>query len=84
MTVRVDADFADRLDAILEEFGVVAWNGFRESDDDVLDGIGFTLDVSFTDGRKIDAVGYMMWPENYDDAVGAFHVLFREAYLRRR
>ncbi len=83
-TVRVDADFADRLAAILEEFGVGAWDGFRETDDDVMDGIGFTLDVTFTDGRKIDAMGYMMWPAGYDDAVEAFHALFGEAYLKRR
>ena len=82
--VSVDADFVDRLGAILKEFEVEDWNGFHEMDYDIMDGIGFTLDVAFTDGRIIDAVGYMEWPEHYGDVAGAFYDLFMDAFNKYR
>ena len=38
----------------------MARDGFRETGGEITDGIGFTLDVSFAYGRKIDAADCMM------------------------
>ena len=83
-TVNVDGAYADRLEAILREYGVAEWNGFDEMDSDIMDGIGFTLDVKLADGSGIDAVGYMKWPPKYDEAARAFHGLFLEIYEKYR
>ncbi len=80
LTVNPDADFAARLGTVLQEHDVGSWNGFNEQDSGIMDGIGFSLHIVLEDGAKIDATGYMEWPEHYNDAASAIHKLFLEIY----
>ena len=53
---------------LLEEFNkldIYSWNGYREADDEVLDGMGFTLYVKFPDGSVINASGSNKFPKNF-------------------
>ena len=81
-TVIVDAEFVDRLEAVLTEYDVKSWNGFDEKDYDIMDGIGFSLDVVMADESEIDAVGYMEWPEGFGYVSSAFDELFLGAYKK--
>ena len=79
----VDEDFSVRLGAILAEYGVAEWDGFDEADENVMDGIGFSLHVTMGDGSTIDAGGYMEWPEGYGKAAAAIHDLFLGLYREK-
>ena len=68
----VDAKCLDELASVIKEKGVAKWDGFDKSEDGVLDGSGFSLKVEYDDGKKIDAHGYMIYPDNYDEVQDAF------------
>lgn len=61
-----DAGLLDKAKEILEKYEVGKWNGFHETDPMALDGSGFSLRVTFSDGTKISASGNNRFPENYD------------------
>ena len=82
-TVAVDADFVEKLANVLNEHDVPGWNGFDERDPDIMDGIGFFLRVVTEDGAKVEAVGYMEWPDGYNEAAAAIHNLFESVYKKR-
>ncbi len=82
-TVAVDADFVEKLANVLNEHDVPGWNGFDERDPDIMDGIGFVLRVVTEDGSKVEAVGYMEWPDGYNEAAAAIHDLFESVYKKR-
>ena len=71
----VDAAFAEKLKAILKEYGVGSWNGFNKSDKHVLDGNSFSLTV-YMGEEEISAHGYMRWPKNYREFKEAVTALF--------
>ena len=79
-TVAVDGSFVEKLENVLNEHNIADWNGFDEQDTDVMDGIGFVLRVVMKDGTKIEAGGYMEWPEGYNEAAAAIHDLFQSVY----
>ncbi len=62
-----DAWMAD-LARLLEKYNVPGWNGFRGQDQDVLDGDEFSMHVSYNGGKKMQASGYMQFPDGF----GAF------------
>ena len=72
----VTEDFARDLEQILVDHEVGAWNGFDKVDKRVLDGNGFSLYITMTDGTSVDAHGYMRWPKNYTDVKAAVEALF--------
>ena len=55
---------------VLDRYDVASWNGFSQSQDFVLDGEGFWLDFTLTDGTKVHARGNNAFPENYFAAMG--------------
>ncbi len=66
----LDAAKAAELEALLEKYGVRAWNGFKGRPlMDVLDGKGFDLDITFRDGSTVSAGGENAFPDGYN----AFH-----------
>ena len=73
----VDQSFARELEQILVDHEVGAWNGFDKVDKRVLDGNGFSLYITMTDGTSVDAHGYMRWPKNYTDVKAAVEALFQ-------
>lgn len=60
-----NAETISELKKTLKEQDVYSWDGFDESDEDVLDGMGFTLYIKFSDGSFINAQGYNMFPDNF-------------------
>lgn len=62
----------EKILSYVNEYNVAAWDGFHESNPDVLDGEGFSFDMVLGDDRKISAGGSNAWPDNY----GSFHRAF--------
>lgn len=60
----------DLLD-IIEDYGLFSWDGFDESDPFALDGEGFTLIATFSDGMSLSASGENAFPDHYFDAAEA-------------
>lgn len=84
LTLAVDDDFSRRIEAIIEQYKLLKWDGFHKSDKDVLDGSGFGFSAKFEDGIHISAGGYERYPKNYADAKGALDELFLTKYEQVR
>ena len=56
----------DELKKIINDNNIYEWDGFDEQEEHVYDADGFTLEVYYSDGRLLQAKGYMHYPENYD------------------
>ena len=65
--IMVDADCLTELSKIINDNEIYKWNGFDKSDDDIMDGEGFSLSVAYDDGKKIEAHGYMKFPSGYKE-----------------
>ena len=65
----MDRETADALMQIIDEYDVARWDGFSESEEHVLDGEGFWLEIALTDGTRITARGENAFPENYFPAI---------------
>ena len=65
----MDSETADALMRIIDEYDVPRWDGFDESEENVLDGEGFWLEIALTDGTRITARGENACPENYFPAI---------------
>ena len=48
-----------------EEQDLKSWDGFSESDPDVMDGYGFSLEAELADGTAISAYGSNAYPDGY-------------------
>ena len=67
----VSMDEVNVLMEVIESYDLVSWDGFSESRDDVLDGEGFRLEFTLTDGSSVQASGDNAFPDHYFDAMGA-------------
>ena len=76
--------FRDKIKDILIKYHVEKWNGFKKYAKDVLDGDSFSFYVKMKDGNKIEANGYMMWPDNYRDVVREIDSLFMDVYNNKK
>ena len=65
-----------RLCALADELGLKAWNGFHGTNPNVLDGDGFGVHIVFVGGDKVDASGYMEFPQGYRMAKNALFSFF--------
>lgn len=70
---RYNGQSYDMLCEKLDHLGVRKWNGFNESDPNVLDGNMFSLDIELEGGRFIRAHGSNAYPPNY----GRFEEMLR-------
>ncbi len=68
----IDVKVFDDLAVIVRENGLGKWDGFNKSADGIMDGYGFTLKIEFDDEKKIDAHGYMQFPDNFNDVRDKF------------
>jgi len=66
----ISADAANALVKVIDTYDMASWDGFSESQSFVLDGEGFWLDFSLTDGTRVHASGDNAFPEHYFDAIG--------------
>ena len=76
----VNVGFAEKIVMILKKYHVGRWNGFNKIDRMVMDGDGFSLDVSFQNGSRIHAHGYMRYPKNYSSVRGELDTAFMNLY----
>lgn len=51
---------------IVKEQNIASWNNFSKSDDNILDGYSFSIEIKFKNGETINAHGYEKYPKNYD------------------
>lgn len=75
---KVDATFMDKLKALVEKHGAKSWDGFSESDPNVLDGDAFSLSITCADKTSISAHGYMSYPEGFGEFEADVEKLFKE------
>ncbi|MBP5684391.1 MAG: hypothetical protein J6X02_03955 [Bacilli bacterium] len=66
---------------LLNKYDISKWNGFDESDQNVLDGDSFSFSLNLHNGKSISASGYMRWPKNYSDVKNGIMKLF-DAYIK--
>lgn len=62
----VDSSILEELSSVITNNHLEKWDGFSKSDDNVMDGYGFTLIVKFDDGRTLTVDGYEKYPKNYE------------------
>lgn len=61
----IDESVFGEIERIVNEQEIYKWDGFDESDNDILDGSSFSLKITYKDGQSINAHGYMKYPNNY-------------------
>ena len=66
----MDEETVQKLMEVIEAYNVSSWDGFDEKNENVLDGEGFSLEIGFTDGTSVKALGDNAFPEQYADAMG--------------
>jgi len=78
---RIDSEAVDALMRIVDEYDLARWDGFDESEDFVLDGEGFWLEIRMTDGTGITAHGDNVFPEHYFEAIGSIQEILDNAEI---
>ena len=76
----VSSKVMEKISDVLKKYKVNKWDGFNKSDNNVMDGNGFNLNVQLLDGTTINASGYMMWPNNYSEVKNEINEIFMEVY----
>ena len=64
----ISASSLEDIKKIINENEIYKWDGFDKSNDNVMDGSEFNLEVIYDDGSKIVAHGYMKYPDNYEES----------------
>ena len=62
---KLDTALTNELMQVLDKYDIYSWNGFDEVDEEVLDGMGFTLFIKLSDGTIISANGNNRFPKEY-------------------
>lgn len=63
--IEISKDLVKKIETKLNEYNVINWNGFRKTNNMVLDGDSFSINIKYSGDKRVDASGYMMWPKNY-------------------
>ena len=80
----IDKKYVDELFQVVEKYDLYRWDGFDESQDNVLDGEGFRLEISFTDGASIRANGNNAFPEDYFSAIGEIQEILDSIQVEKK
>ena len=78
---KVSDDDISKIVQTLNEYKVIKWNNFHESDKYVLDGDSFSFSLITEEGIDISASGYMRWPKNYNEVKSTLVEIF-DAYYK--
>lgn len=76
-----DPALMDALRQVIAEYDLESWDGFHDSDPNVLDGEFFSLEMSYADGSSIYASGDNAFPERYFDVADSIEAIFKEDEL---
>lgn len=77
----VDEDFMNSFIDIMNKYDVLKWDGFKKSDQNVLDGDSFSFYLKTKDNILIESSGYMMWPNNYSSVRKELDTLFNSIFI---
>lgn len=58
-----------KIKDIVNQQKIYEWNGFDKSDDSVMDGSSFSLEIVYLSGETITASGYMKYPKEYEKRI---------------
>ena len=61
----VNEAFIDSIEALCEKYDIQKWDGFNETNHEVLDGSGFSLYVKYESGKSVNAYGNNSFPAGY-------------------
>ena len=64
----ISDDKLEELSRIINDNKIYEWNGFGKSEDGILDGYTFELEIKYKDGKEVKAHGYEKYPGNYSEA----------------
>ena len=78
----IDEAFLQELSAVIDSHNLRKWDGFQKSDPMMMDGDGFSLVVTFTEGAGIFASGSNRYPEGYHEAAETIEAVFL-GYLKK-
>lgn len=76
LEVDLDAEIMKQLEDIVYEHQMYQWDGFAGSNNMVMDGEGFSLDIDFMDGTKVSAHGNNAFPGGHGSAESEFNKIF--------
>lgn len=76
LTREVDDAFLDQLTQLYQDCHLAAWDGFDKTNEFVLDGDGFSLSITFRDGKSLSAYGSNSTPNGYKDFCEKMEALF--------
>lgn len=74
---KVDREKLAVLLDTFERLDIYSWDGYKESNDEMLDGMGFMLYATFSDGTVINASGSNCFPENFEEFESAILSLIK-------
>jgi hypothetical protein len=80
ISIELSNDEINKLIEIINKYQVIKWDGFNESDKDVLDGDSFSLSIKTKDNISVSASGYMKYPKGYSNFEKEIDELF-EKYI---
>ena len=75
----IDGASVEALMGVIDKYGLERWDGFDESTPYVLDGEGFWLEFTLTDGTRVQARGDNAFPEDYFPAMGEIWQILENA-----
>ena len=76
LSYNVSSDTIKKIEDLLNDNNVSNWNGFKKSDKYVLDGDSFSFSLHMSNGKSIEASGYMKWPKNYNEVKSRLDSIF--------
>ena len=76
LTMELDEAFLDQLTALYKEHRLAEWDGYNKYATHVMDGDGFSLNISFGDGASMSAHGSNCYPERYGEFCQQMEALF--------
>lgn len=80
LEVKIEEKDIKKIIAVLKKYHVSKWNGFDKVDKNVLDGNSFSFYLRMQDDNKMEASGYMKWPEDYGKVRSELDSIFMDIY----
>ncbi len=77
----IDGASVEALMGVIDKYGLEGWDGFDGSTPYVLDGEGFWLEFTLTDGTHVQARGDNAFPEEYFPAIGEIWRILENAEI---
>ena len=67
-----------QMEELAQQYNLISWDGFHETDSMITDGSGFSLHMTLTDGSTITAHGTNAFPLGYGSVSETIHTLYRD------